>query len=251
MNAETIAYYNRLAVIASTDRDPNRRRAAIAELTQATANGAAEARAAESQGGGRPLPHVQQAMQRQPMVDPLRYDGRGPQVPQNTVHLDQVHPPILGQYITPMIPPSRIITFPDLPVDLPPGDTSDKARLDFDAAGGCDNAIIIGMHGCVVDTEPGIEAAGDYEYATCELQLTFNDSENLITDGEAASFVPYCDLFSPGDRSMFPLVRAISATDKMFATWRNTQPVATGRPITPSLTLFLLRVPYPGTAPNS
>jgi hypothetical protein len=145
-----------------------------------------------------------------------------------------------------MIPPSRILVVPGVP-SVAPGTTSDPARIDFTAAGGCDNALIVGIHGTARDDTAGVEQAENYEYATCELQATFNDSENLVTDGEAATFVPYSDLFSPGQREPFPICRMISATDKMFFRWRNTQPAETGNTLTPTLTLLVLRIPYPGS----
>lgn len=180
---------------------------------------------------------------------PAGYQPRAemPSPPSSMIHLDQIHPPIPGSYLQPLTPPSRILTVPAIPT-VAPGTTSDPAKLDFTAAGGCDNGLLIGMIGCVRDDTPGVQSAGEYQYATLELQATFNDSENIITNGEAASFVAYCDLFSPGDREPFPLMREVSATDTMFFRWRNTQPAGTGNPLTPSLTFLFLRKDYPGLA---
>lgn len=162
---------------------------------------------------------------------------RPPATPNNTVHLAQLHPPISGDYVIPLTPPSRILTVPDIPAVLP-ATTSVRVRLDFSAVGGCDNALIIGMAGCSVDNTAGVESAESYEYCTMEVQITFNDVENIVTDGEAASFVPFSHLFTPGDSAaMYPLMRDISSTDIMIFQFRNTQPLATGNTLQPSLSL--------------
>lgn len=247
MDPQTTAYVEQLVRTSLTAHDPNQRRQAASQAQQILQVQAANGRVQEAPSAGRPMVHQNQRMQPGPSaIDPLSFRG-SPQSPTSMVHLDQVHPPILGQYITPMVPPSRVLTVPGVPLVPPGGVASDPAFLDFTAAGGCDNGLIIGMHGCAVDNTAGVEAAGEYEYATMEVQITFNDSENIITDGEAASFVPYCDLFSPGQRNPFPIMRAVSATDKMFFRWRNTQPLATGNSMQPSLTFLFLRTPYPGS----
>lgn len=161
-------------------------------------------------------------------------------VPQSMVPPGQLHRPIVAAYVDPSIPPSRILTVPGI-VAVGPATTSAQARLDFTAASGCDEGLIIGIKGCVVDSTAGVEQAGNYQYATMSVQMLFNDSENLVTDGESASFVPYCDLFSPGQRNMFPIYREVSSTDIMTFRWQNTQPLATGNTLTPSLTIMFLR----------
>ncbi len=246
MDQRTLQYVEQLVRASTSNPDANVRRTAAVEAQQILQVAAGAGRALPP-GAGAPAVHTAQRMQPGPTAnDPLGFQG-GPRAPTNMVHLSAVHPPILGQYISPMVPPSRVLTVPGVPTAIAPGTTSDPARLDFTAAGGCDNGLIIGMHGCVTDQTAGVESAENYEYATMELQATFNTEENIITDGEAASFVPYCDLFSPGQRDVFPLMRAVSATDIMTFRWRNTQPVATGNPLTPTLTFLFLRVPYPGT----
>lgn len=168
-----------------------------------------------------------------------------PVPPSSMVHLDQIHPPIIGNYNEPSIAPSRILVVPGIP-SVDPDSDSTTTKLDFTAQGGCDNGLLIGMHGTVLDDTAGVEAAGNYEYGSIELQATFNDDENIITDGERATFVKYSDLFTPGDRTPFPILRAVSSTDSMFFQWRNTQPAATGHTLQPSLMFYFLRGVYPG-----
>lgn len=228
MDRRTKDYIRQLMQTALTAPDPNQRR--VAAIT---------AKQLMDEDARRPEAHA---------IAPSYLDASpSPVAPSNTLHLDQVHPPITGDYVQPSIPPSRILIVPNVPLVPPGGAASDPARLDFSAAGGCDNGIVIGMKGSVRDDTAGVEAAGEYEYASIEVQITFNDSENIITDGEAASWVRYSDLFSPGQRNEFPIYREISPSDKMFFRWRNMQPAGEGNSLQPSLALLFRQKRYPGT----
>ena len=163
------------------------------------------------------------------------------QTPMGMVGATQQHPPLTGSFVQPQIAPSRILTVSGIPIAAPGGVATAPAKLDFSASGGCEDGLLIGMFGSVADFTAGVEAAGNFEYAAIELQATFNDNENIVTDGEAASFVRYSDLFSPGSDRSFLIMRRVKATDVMNFRWRNTQPAATGRAIQPSLSFSFRR----------
>lgn len=233
-----------------TNPDPNARRVAADQAAMMLRDIDTVAQGRLAQGGGvRPQAEAWGPRSIRPDAQrPQAPSGsmQAPQAPTSMYQLSDIHPPIVGNFNEPMIAPSRILVVDGIPA-VAPQTTSDPAKLDFTAAGGCDNGILIGMHGTVVDNTPGVEQAGNYEYGSIELQATFNDTENLITNGENATFVRYSDLFTPGDRTPFPILRTISATDSMFFQFRNTQPID-GNTLQPSLMFYFLRLDYPGLA---
>ena len=237
MNREQLAYLARLQHQSLNDPNPANRKAAAMEAFRMTSSAAASSRADAQDWPGRELLH------RGGQVGPPS-DGRqlmpSPRMPTSMVDPNQLHPPVFANYVTPSMPGSRILTVPGI-APVPPGSDSLQARLDFTASGGCDNGMIIGMKGCVVDNTPGVEAAGNYEYASMSVQITFNDNENIITDGESASFVPFCDLFSPQDSQWLPIMRIVSSTDIMTFRFRNTQPAGTGNTLVPGITVLFAR----------
>lgn len=225
MNQERLNQIEHLMRIAGTDPDSTQRRIAFTEAT----NLLAQYRAEVARGADVLAPEPQRM--------------HAPVPPRGTHQLAQLHPPILGNYLEPMVPPTRILTVPGVPT-VAPQETTAQAKLDFSAAGGCDQGFLIGMHGNVRDDTAGVQNAGFYEYASIELEMSFNDGEFLITNGEQASFAPYCDLFSPGQRTPFPIYRQVSSSDSMFFRWRNVQPAGTGNTLQPSLTFLFVRTPF-------
>lgn len=175
-------------------------------------------------------------------IHPEQAFPRAPAIPQSMIDPRQQHPPELGNYVLPTIPPQRILTVSGIGPVLPQQDNV-TARLDFTAAGGCDSGFIVGVKGTVFDSAAGFESAGEYEYATFAFQMLFNDSENLITDGSVASFVAYSDVFSPGQREFFPIYRRVSSTDILNFRFRNLQPLVGGNPLQGSLSFAFVRDP--------
>jgi len=161
-------------------------------------------------------------------------------VPDNVTPVGPLHPPLRGQFVQCQIPPQLILTVPDVPL-VQPGTVSEIARLNLSAQAGCKRGVLIGVSGTVRDDTAGVESAGAYEYASIGVEISFNGNENLITDGEAISFVPYSDLFSAGRATAFPFYRPVSDNDKLVFRWQNFQPAATGNALQPSLTFLFLR----------
>ena len=234
MNREQLEYLARLQHQSLNDPNPVNRKGAAMEA-QRIVNGAAT----QARGQAQSWPGPELLRTGGQVGPPLTAPARPPQMPTSMVDPNQLHPPVFANYVTPSMPGSRILTVPGI-APVPPFSTSLQARLDFTASGGCDNGMIIGVKGCVRDDTPGVESAGNYEYASIAVQMTFNDNENIVTDGESQSFVPYCDLFSPDDSSWLPFYRLVSSTDIMTFRFQNLQPLATGNTLQPSLT-FLFR----------
>jgi hypothetical protein len=163
-------------------------------------------------------------------------------VPGNVTPVGPLHPPMPGYYLQCQIPPDKILTVPDVPL-VQPGTISEIARLNLSAQAGCKRGILIGVHGTVRDDTAGVEDAGAYEYASMGVEISFNGDENIITDGEAISFAPYSDMFSPGDRLAFPIYRPVSDNDRLVFRWQNFQPAATGNALQPSLTFLFIKLP--------
>ena len=153
----------------------------------------------------------------------------------------QVHPPAPGQFVHPVLAPSRVMIMDPIPL-VPQGATSEAVRLQFDAGAGW----IIGFRGSVVDRTPGAEAAGNLEMASIGLRMFLNDGEELITDGVRAAHATYADLFPPA-AIWSPILRWVYSTDDLFALFRNLNPTEGGPDLQPSLTFLFWREKYPGT----
>ena len=164
-------------------------------------------------------------------------------VPHSTIQLDQVHPPAAGDYIQPLMAPSRFLVVPDLP-DIPPDTTVTGFVLDFSAGGGW----LIGWQGIVADfTTVGAFAAGELEQASMGVKAFLNDGEELITNGVSADFVPFANVFR-SDTNYSPIMRRVDSTDRMFFEFRNFQPAVQGaQTLRPAIVFAFWREKYPGT----
>lgn len=160
-------------------------------------------------------------------------------VPHSTIQADQIHPPLNGDYIEPMLAPSRLLVVPDSP-DVDPGDTSNQVDLEFSAGGGW----LIGWRGVAVDFTPGAGAAGRFEQASMGVRMFLNDGEELITNGRAADFAPFLTIFGESV-SMTPILRRVDVKDTLHLLFRNFQP-AGGATLRPFVTFAFWREKYPG-----
>jgi len=160
-------------------------------------------------------------------------------VPHTTIQADQIHPPLDGDYIEPMLAPSRLLVLPDTP-DVDAGDTSNQVDLEFSAGGGW----LIGWRGIAVDFTPGAGAAGRFESAAMAVRMFLNDGEELITNGRAADFAPFLTIFGESV-SMTPILRRVDVKDTLHCLFRNLQP-AGGSTLRPFVTFAYWREKYPG-----
>lgn len=154
--------------------------------------------------------------------------------------LDQVHPPACGDYITPLMAPSRWLVVPNIPVVAPQA-TSPGVVLRFSAGGGW----LIGWRGSSIDFTAGAFRADELTRATLQLQMRLNDGEELITNGQGLDFMSLSDVFPPGT-VISPIMRRVDVKDILTVTWRNIQP-AGGAILTPTLAFSFWREKYPGT----
>lgn len=138
----------------------------------------------------------------------------------------KAHPPLPGYIVAPVMAPSRLLTFSNIaPVLF--GETSLPYKMSFEAG----NGWLIGMRGSVVDQ------TGFVWRSSIGLQLEINDGDQLITDGERATFVNYDDLFT-ASQVYFPLRRYVTNNDNLYASFQN---FSTDTDLTPTLTLFFCR----------
>jgi hypothetical protein len=150
--------------------------------------------------------------------------------------MDRDRPPAVGDYIQPLLAPSRYLVVPAVPV-VPASGTSPGERLEFTSGGG----ILIGFRGTVVDFTVGVFAAGRLEQASIGVQMTVNGDVNLITNGVAEDFALFSDLF--GDAVQWsPILRKMEVNDIINFLFRNNQPLVGGNPLQPSLTFAFWRL---------
>ncbi len=177
------------------------------------------------------------------LVQQARYSGgasRGPLPANNAVQLDQVHPPAGGDYIEPMMAPSRYLVLPETPI-VAPAATSPQIRLEFSAGGGW----LIGWRAVAVDVTPGAGAAGNLEQATMGVRMFLNDGEELITNGTGADFASLLTIFGPAV-NVTPIMRRVDVKDNLFVLWRNNQQPG-GSDLQAFCTFSFWREKYPGT----
>lgn len=165
----------------------------------------------------------------------------GPVVPHSVINSDQIHPPNEADFIQPLMAPSRYLVVPAIPA-VAPGTTSPGERLEFSAGGGW----LIGWRATATDFTAGVEAAGPFEQASMGVRIFLNDGEELITNGTAADFARFSELF--GDAVQWsPIMRRVDVKDVMNLQFQNFQPAATGNTLQPSVTFAFWREKYPGT----
>lgn len=159
----------------------------------------------------------------------------------SVINTDQIHPPNPSDFIIPLIAPSRYLTVPNIE-PVAPESISAGSRLEFSAGGGW----LIGWRGIARDDTAGVEAAGPYEQATLGVRMFINDGEELITNGLAADFVTFAELF-PESSQWAPILRRVDVKDILNVFFQNFQPALTGNDLTPRLTFAFWREKYPGT----
>lgn len=160
-------------------------------------------------------------------------------VPHSTIQADQIHPPLNGDYIEPMLAPSRLLVLRNTPT-VPVQTDSNQVDLEFAAGGGW----LIGWRGIAVDFSAGAFAAGRLEQATMGVRMFLNDGEDLITNGQAADFAPFLTIFGESV-SMTPILRRVDPKDSLHCIFRNFQP-AGGSALRPFVTFAFWREKYPG-----
>jgi len=157
----------------------------------------------------------------------------------DAVQLDQVHPPAAGDYIEPLMAPSRYLVLPEAPI-VAPAALSNQIRLEFSAGGGW----LIGWRGSVVDTTPGAGAAGAFEQASMGVRMFLNDGEELITNGTGADFAAFSTIFTIN--SSTPIMRRVDVKDILNCQFQNFQQPG-GSNLQPRVTFAFWREKYPGT----
>lgn len=178
-------------------------------------------------------------------LDP-RYTGgvmREPDCPpHNQIQMDQVHPPLAGDYLQPMLAPSRVLVVPDIPT-VEPASVSAGERLEFSAGGGW----LIGWRGTAIDFTPGGYRVDMLTQATCQVRMWINDGEELITNGMGFDFASFSDLFPPG-MLYAPILRRVDVKDILNLQFRNIQPNIDGSAdLQPTMAFLFWREKYPGT----
>jgi hypothetical protein len=136
---------------------------------------------------------------------------------------------------------NHIVVVPDVPAVLPGTDSNPASRIEFRTGGkrtaNCVTVYIIGISGSVFDSTPGSEDAGDYEMATMAFSLKTSQGLDFVTNGQAADFVRYKDIFK-GSQAFFPMGVTVPTSELLYVVFRNLQPAATGHTLNPSLTFF-------------
>jgi hypothetical protein len=125
---------------------------------------------------------------------------------------------------------------PAVPAIAPGGAPSAPVTMRFQGGAG----LIIGWRGSVWDTTAGALAAGELERVTCQVRLLLNTDTEIVTNGVGADFVPYADVFAPG-QAFSPLMREVCSTDVLQVVWRNVQPAIGGSVLQPSLAFAFVR----------
>ena len=162
-------------------------------------------------------------------------------VPHSVIQTDQIHPPNSGDFIQPLMAPSRYLVVPAIPAVAPATDSPGET-LRFSAGGGW----LIGWRATAIDFTAGIEAAGEFEQASMGVRIFLNDGEEIITNGTSADFARFSDLFGAAVQ-WSPLMRRVDVKDVMSLQFRNFQPAASGSTLQPSVTFAFWRERYPGT----
>lgn len=192
--------------------------------------------AAEAQGALRQARHE---------IDRWQYTGgssREPYCPPHSqIQLDQVHPPLAGDYCQPILAPSRILVVPDIPTVAPQA-VSPGERLEFSAGGGW----LIGWRGSSIDFTAGAFRVDALTMATLQVRMWINDGEELVTNGRGTDFVSFLDVFPPTGH-YGPILRRVDVKDILNFQFRNIQPVAGGATLRPTLAFMFWREKYPGT----
>lgn len=173
-----------------------------------------------------------------------RYTGGGTSEPHcpphNQIQMDQVHPPLAGDYMQPVLAPSRILVVPEIP-EVAPQAVSPGERLEFSAGGGW----LIGWRGTSIDFTPGAFRSDQLTQATMQVRMFLNDGEELITNGIGFDFVSFSDLFPPSS-NYAPILRRVDVKDALNLQFRNIQPLQAST-LQPTLAFQFWREKYPGT----
>lgn len=139
--------------------------------------------------------------------------------------------------VLPMTFPSRYLTVAGITALAPQATVA--ARLEFGGGAGW----LIGMRGIAVDLTAGVFACGPLEQATYEVQISFNDREPLITNGNNAAFINYQEVFgSLAGAEWAPFMRYVKQNDVLQFIFRNRQP-AGGNTLTGSLSFAFWPAP--------
>jgi len=181
----------------------------------------------------------------QRLMDP-RYTGgasREPFCPPHSqIQIDQVHPPLAGDYNQPMLAPSRILVVPNIPT-VDPQEVSPGERLEFSAGGGW----LIGWRGTAIDFTEGAYRVDMLTQATCQVRMWINDGEELITNGLGFDFVSFADVFPP-TMNYAPILRRVDVKDILNFQFRNIQPEGdASAALQPTMAFLFWREKYPGT----
>lgn len=127
------------------------------------------------------------------------------------------HPAGVASVLQPELAPDQYLTVRDVSA-VAAGDESVVYRMEFNGMAG----MLIGVRGSVVYLDTDQDTC---EWLPCydrvmELQLSLNGKENLITDGEAPSWIRFADLFAD-PQEWAALARRIDTTDVIRCRFRN------------------------------
>lgn len=163
-------------------------------------------------------------------------------LPHTVIQQDQVHPPATGDYIEPLMAPSRYLVVPQLSpaATVAPASDSVPVTLQFSSGGGW----LIGWRGLAVSFANGAFSAGPVEQATLGVRMWINDGEELITNGLNADYAPFATIFGQSVSST-PIMRRVDVKDILNLQFRNFQPVD-GVAMRPFITFSFWREKYPG-----
>jgi len=137
------------------------------------------------------------------------------------------HPPGLVPVVQPELAPSRWIVLTGIPALAPSGPPWTAGRIQFQFSPG----FLIGMRGSVVrDVTDNNGAVIDWaqigaDAFACEMQLAFNGGEPIITSGDAAAWLKFCDVFGV-DHGVAPILRRMEQSDTLNVSMRNVYPAA-------------------------
>lgn len=142
-----------------------------------------------------------------------------------------------GMFVQPLIAPDLWLVVPNIPAVAAAQDSPGE-ELRLTAFGkGCK---LIGWRGTVIDTTAGSFASGPLEQASIGVRCVLNGEQNKITNGEAADFAKFSDLFADATQ-WSPMLLDLEATDVLSFNFRNFQPAAGGHSLTPSLLFAAIR----------
>lgn len=166
-------------------------------------------------------------------------------VPHSNIPMSAVHPPLAGDYLQPMLAPSRILVVQDIP-GVEPQQTTPGERLEFSSGGGW----LIGWRGTVADWTLGAFRVDALTQHSIGVRVSVNaGDEQLITNGETFDFVRFSDLFPIAAMNQAPILRRMDIKDTLNFNFRNFQPVAQegGHILYPTLSFQFWRERYPGS----